>query len=83
MDPVKDFSYDKVDFSCYRNLMAARKTKRPRGRPKLPRGRDRGVVLTIRLQKAERAALEKAARVADQPISAWARSVLLREASLG
>lgn len=61
--------------------MTAQK-KRPRGRPKLPRGQDRPVVLTIRLQKAERAALEKAARKADKPLSAWARDGLLKLAGM-
>jgi len=57
--------------------MATRTKKRPRGRPKLPRGQDRDVVLTLRLRGAERAQLERAARKAGKPVSAWARGLLL------
>jgi hypothetical protein len=58
--------------------MAAR--KRPRGRPKLPRGQERDVVLTLRLRPSERAQMERAARKAGKPISAWARERLLDDA---
>jgi len=51
--------------------------KRPRGRPKLPRGQDRGEVLTLRLRPNERERLENAAQKAGKPLSAWARDVLL------
>lgn len=61
--------------------MTARK-KKPRGRPKLPKGQDRGVVLTIRLRGAERAQLERAAKRAKEPLSAWARQVLLGAAGV-
>ena len=53
------------------------KKKRPRGRPKLPRGQDRGAVLTLRLRADERERLETAAKKAGKPLSAWARDVLL------
>lgn len=55
--------------------MAARK-KRPRGRPRLPKGKDRGSVLTLRLTKAERVAIEAAAKAAGQTVSEWARGRL-------
>jgi hypothetical protein len=61
--------------------MAAK--KRPRGRPKLPRGQDRDVVLTIRLRTAERAQLDKAARTAGKAASEWARDVLLDASGVG
>ena len=57
--------------------MAAKTRKRPRGRPKLPRGQDRDVVLTLRLRGSERTQLERAARKAGKPVSAWARDLLL------
>jgi hypothetical protein len=40
------------------------------------------VVLTIRLRAADRKKLEKAARKKKQPVSAWARQVLLAESDL-
>jgi len=57
------------------------KKKRPRGRPKLPRGQGRGELLTLRVRADERARLEAAARKAGQPLSAWARDALLKGAS--
>ena len=54
----------------------AKKTK-PRGRPPLPKGEERDVVLTIRLRPADRKKLEKAAQKAKQPVSVWARTALL------
>ena len=62
--------------------MAAKTRKRPRGRPKLPRGQDRDVVLTLRLRGAERAQLERAARKTGKPVSVWAREVLLGAAEV-
>lgn len=59
------------------------KKKPPRGRPKLPKGQDREVVLTIRLRASERTVLRKAAKDADKTVSAWARDHLLRAAGLG
>jgi len=67
---------------CYRKGMAAKK-KRPRGRPPLPKGEEREVVLTIRLKASERAQLQKAARGTEKTVSAWARTVLLERADLG
>lgn len=57
--------------------------KRPRGRPKLPRGQERDTVLTLRLRPAERGRLQKAARRAEKPLSAWARDVLMAQAEIG
>lgn len=68
-------------FLCYENGMTARK-KRPRGRPKLPRGEERTSVLQIRLRAADRKALERAAKAQGEPVSGWARAVLLREAGI-
>jgi hypothetical protein len=62
--------------------MAAKK-KRPRGRPKLPRGQDRRVVLTIRLRGAEREGIDLAARKAGKAASEWARDVLLGASDVG
>jgi hypothetical protein len=62
--------------------MAAKK-KRPRGRPKLPKGEERAVVLTLRLRESERRAVQNAADRADRPLSEWARAVLLERADLG
>lgn len=54
--------------------------KRPIGRPKLPRGEEREVVLTLRLKPAERRELERAAKAAGQTVSGWAREALLSRA---
>lgn len=56
--------------------MAAKK-KRPRGRPRLPKGEDRGSVLTLRLTVAERESIEREATRAGQTVSQWARERLL------
>jgi uncharacterized protein (DUF1778 family) len=53
--------------------------KRSRGRPPLPKGEDRDVVLTLRLKAAERKALERAAKTAGTSVSAWARDVLMAQ----
>ncbi len=56
--------------------MAAKK-KRPVGRPKLPKGQDRGSVLTLRLTAAERARIEQEAKKVGRGLSDWARERLL------
>lgn len=58
--------------------MAKRKAKRGRGRPELPAKERKSAVLVIRLTKAERALVDKAA---GGNVSSWARDVLLRAAS--
>jgi len=59
------------------------KKKRPRGRPPLPKGEDRQVVLTIRLNVAERKKIDAAAKKAAASSSGWARAVLLERAEIG
>lgn len=54
--------------------------KKTRGRPALPRGQDRGSVLTVRFKPSERRQLERAARETEQTLSAWTREVLLSQA---
>jgi hypothetical protein len=39
--------------------------------------------MNIRLTAGERARLQEAAKRADEPLSKWARTVLLREANIG
>ena len=56
--------------------------KKARGRPKLPRGQDRPEVLTLRLQKAEKIKLQKAAKKAGKPLSVWAREALLSQTGM-
>lgn len=68
-------------FCGTRTRMAAK--KRSRGRPKLPKGKDQDVVVTIRLRAADRAKLQKVAKKADMAFSAWAREALLEKADLG
>ena len=59
---------------CYVFRMAE---KKKRGRPKLPKGKERGCTMTLRVNVAERARLRYAAREAGQSFSDWARTVLL------
>lgn len=54
--------------------------KKTRGRPALPRGQDRGSLLSVRFKPSERRELERAARKTDQTLSAWTREVLLSKA---
>ena len=55
--------------------------KKTRGRPYLPKGQERASLLSVRFKPSERRALERAAKKADQTVSAWAREVLLAAAN--
>ena len=48
-----------------------------RGRPKLPKGDARSVMLHFRLTKAEMEALERKAKVAGATVSNWARTAII------
>jgi predicted HicB family RNase H-like nuclease len=51
--------------------------KRPKvGRPKLPKGEAKGIVLQSRVQPAEKAAYQKAAKTAGVDLSTWVRETL-------
>jgi hypothetical protein len=55
--------------------------KKPRiGRPPLPKGEAKGALLSVRFSGAERQTLERAARLAGEKLSEWARNVLLAAA---
>jgi len=47
------------------------------GRPPLPEGEARGVVFTVRMSEAERDTLVDAARRAGEPVTKWAREILV------
>ena len=49
------------------------------GRPPLPKGEARGV-FCVRLSDSERAAVDAAAKKADEPVTQWARNALLAAA---
>ena len=51
------------------------KPKKP-GRPPLPKGNAKAVMLRVRVTPNERAAIETAARAKDQTVSEWLRSKL-------
>jgi hypothetical protein len=51
------------------------------GRPALPKGEAKGIVIALRVTEAEMATLTEAAERAGKPISRWARELLLAEAS--
>ena len=61
--------------------MAAKK-KRPRGRPKLPKGQDRGRLLTVRLRPDEHAKLERAAKASGKLLSRWVRDALMEASNV-
>jgi predicted HicB family RNase H-like nuclease len=46
------------------------------GRPKLPRGEAKGVVLQSRVQPAEKAAYQRAAKAQGLDLSTWVRETL-------
>jgi predicted HicB family RNase H-like nuclease len=46
------------------------------GRPKLPKGEAKGVVLQSRVQPAEKAAYQRAAKSQDVDLSTWIRQTL-------
>jgi hypothetical protein len=50
------------------------------GRPALPAGKAKASMFAVRLTDAERAAIDDAAKRANQPVTAWARAALLRAA---
>lgn len=50
------------------------------GRPPLPEGKAKGVVFTLRLSDDERVAIVEAAGRAGQPVTQWARNILIRAA---
>lgn len=54
--------------------------KKPKkaGRPKLPKGEAKGIVLQSRVQPAEKAAYQKAAKTAGVDLSTWVRETLNR-----
>jgi len=51
------------------------KAKKP-GRPPLPKGNAKAVMLRVRVTPDERAAIEKAARAKNQTVSEWLRGNL-------
>ena len=51
-----------------------------RGRPALPPGEAKGSVFTLRLSVEERAELDEIAERLGEPVSQWARDVLLAAA---
>ena len=57
--------------------------KRAPGRPPMPEGKAHTEILTIRLSKEERVAIDAAARIAGAPVTRWARLALLAAAGLG
>lgn len=50
-----------------------------RGRPPLPKGNAKAVMLRVRVTPDERLAIEKAAKLKSQTASEWIRSTLLAE----
>jgi len=50
------------------------------GRPPLPEGEAKSVVFTLRITEAERAELEAAAKLDDEPVTRWARNALVEHA---
>ncbi len=58
------------------------KAKAPRiGRPPLPKKLAKGALLSVRFSESERASLDRAAKKEGAKLSAWARRVLLAQAS--
>jgi predicted HicB family RNase H-like nuclease len=53
-----------------------RKPKKP-GRPPLPKGSAKAVMLRVRITPEEHASFAKAAKASKQTVSAWIRSTLL------
>ena len=47
------------------------------GRPPLPKGSAKGVMLRVRVTQDERAAIGKAAKASNQTVSEWMRSKLI------
>ncbi len=53
------------------------KEKKPKvGRPPLPRGEAKGIVLQSRVQPSEKAAYQKAANAEGKDLSTWVRETL-------
>lgn len=50
--------------------------KKPRGRPKMPKGHAMGGMLRVRVTPDERRAIQEAAKGKKQTISQWIRAVL-------
>ncbi|MDX6384351.1 MAG: hypothetical protein QOK48_1924 [Blastocatellia bacterium] len=48
------------------------------GRPKLPKGHAKAIVLQSRVQEAEKKAYERAARLEGKDLSSWVRETLNR-----
>lgn len=57
--------------------------RRGPGRPKLPKGEARDAVLSVRLTKDEKRAMEREAADAGETLGDWCRSVLLRSVRHG
>lgn len=55
--------------------MSATKKRKP-GRPKLPKGTAKGVILPVRFSPEERKRLGMAAKASGQTVSQWVRSTL-------
>lgn len=53
-----------------------RETKRTVGRPKLPKGHAKAIVLQSRVQPGEKAAYQRAAKAQDVDLSTWVRETL-------
>lgn len=53
-----------------------RETKRTVGRPRLPKGHAKAIVLQSRVQEAEKKAYERAAKSEGKDLSTWVRETL-------
>jgi hypothetical protein len=51
--------------------------KRGPGRPELPAAKAKGAIFSVRLTRAERAAVEEVAKSAEKKASAWVRELIL------
>ncbi len=55
-----------------------REKRKKVGRPPMPKGEAKGIVLQSRVQPSEKAAYQKAAKAQGLDLSAWVREVLNR-----
>jgi predicted HicB family RNase H-like nuclease len=59
-----------------------REKKGKAGRPKMPKGEAKAIVLQSRIQPAEKAAYQKAAKAEGKDLSTWVRETLNRAVEL-
>ncbi len=62
-------------------MTTKRTTKRGPGRPRLPKGKATGAVLSVRLTPAELADVKEAAKREGQTVSEWAREMVVSGAA--